>query len=217
MSTDNKYPYAGAHKVASYILDLLRPWCERIHLAGSLRRMRPEVKDIEIVCEPKREFVQDGLFADNGDMLIVKDFTEALATITEAVIKGNIDGRYMQIKTTSKICPGIYLDLFMPQPADYWRQYAIRTGSAEYAQVVIASGWKKKGWVGVKDLGLRKISECDYKEDSQKKKHYFLKPDIISPELPPEWKSEGEFFTWLGVEYKDPELREFHNPVNTAL
>ena len=214
MTEQRTYPFDQAHKVATYILEVLRPWCERIHLAGSLRRMRPEVKDIEIVCEPKREFIQDGLFPENGDWLIVRDFTEGLATITDTVIKGNINGRYMQIKTTSMNCPGIYLDLFMPQPNDYWRQYAIRTGSAEYSHNIIAAAWKRKGWVGVKDIGLRKISECDFKEDNHQKKIYHLKSDIENPELPPVWSSEGEFFTWLGLEYKDPEYREFHKPID---
>ena len=64
-------------------------------------------------------------------------------------------GKYMQIKLRENII----LDLFMPDDFDYYRQYAIRTGSADYAAKIIATGWKKKGWCG-SDKGLRKISDC---------------------------------------------------------
>ena len=29
------------------------------------------------------------------------------------------------------------------------------------------------------------------------------------PQLPPEWKSEEEFFEWLGIKWKEPKDREF--------
>ena len=215
MTTEQTYPFNRAHKAASYILQLLMPHCEVIHVAGSIRRMKAEIKDIEIVCIPKREFIQKGLFTDVGDHLIIKDFTEALVTIQQTIIKGDINGRYMQMITASQLCPGIKLDLFMPAPEDYYRMLAIRTGSADYSRSVIAAGWIKKGWCGVKDLGLRKITQCNYLMIGEKK-HYRLKPGIENPELPPVWKSEGEFFAWLGVEYIDPEHRELHNPINTA-
>ncbi len=215
MSSDLKYSFASAHKVANYIADLLMPHCTRLHVAGSARRLRPEIGDIEIVCEPKRVQEQTDLFG-GGPLLIDKCFTEALMTITDEIVRGDINGRMMQIKTTSKICPGIKLDLFMPSHDDYYRILAIRTGSAEYAQHFIASAWKRKGWVGVKDLGLRKISDCVCTTDANNKKHYKLIPGLENPAMPAVLKSEGEFFTWLGIDYIDPQLREFHKPINEA-
>lgn len=49
-----RYPrdYALVH--AEAIVDAFRPFCERIEIAGSIRRMRADVKDIELVVEPKR-------------------------------------------------------------------------------------------------------------------------------------------------------------------
>lgn len=203
-----EYHYIFAHKAADYILQLLKPHCERIHLAGSIRRIRPLVKDIEIVCLPKKELKQSDLFGD-AETITDRNFTEALATITDIVIVGNVEGRYMKIRTTSKNCPGICLDLFMPQPHDYYRIYAIRTGSAEYAQAYIAAAWKKKGWVGTPD-GLRKREECIEKSSTW---HCVA----TNPTLPPVWDSEAAFFKWLGVEYADPEYRQLHKPINEAL
>lgn len=205
---ETKYSLDKAMKVAEYILKLLQPHCDRIHLAGSIRRLRYKVSDIEIVCQPKKVFEQNGLFPENGEWMISKDFSEALMVITDIVLKGKIGGRMMRIRTTSKICPGIVLDLFMPQPHDYFRIYAIRTGSRDYAHAAIAGGWARKGWVGTED-GLRLKSQC-----IQTASGWVCQAE--EPTLPPEWKSEGEFFTWLGLEYIDPEQREYHKPVNEA-
>jgi len=209
MSTEKKYPHDAAARAASYIAKLLMPHCTRLDIAGSIRRIRHMAKDIEIVCEPKKEFEQTGLFADVGEWLVSKDFSEGLALITDEVVLGNVSGRYMKILTNSRLCPGIKLDLFMPQPDDYYRILAIRTGSRDYAERYIASSWKRKGWVGTHD-GLRKIDQCTETPSG-------WKCTAGKPTLPPVWKSEGEFFTWLGTEYKDPADREIHKSVNESL
>jgi len=198
-------PFTKAHALATRIKDLLQPHCILIHIAGSIRRMRPEVKDIEILCIPKKEDRQTDLFGGTKK-IISNDFCGALLHFTEKIIKGKVEGRYMQIELKG----GIILDLFLPIPADYYRQLAIRTGSAEYAHKIIATGWTKKGWVGVKDIGLRKRTECT---GGGKFPWRCTKKDAS---LPPVWRSEGEFFAWLGLEYIDPEFRELHQPINTA-
>jgi len=207
--SDTKYPLAKAYKVASYILELLQPHCERIHIAGSIRRMQPQVKDIEIVCEPKKQIVKRDLLG-NETYETAKEFTQALTTITQQKVKGDTTGRYMQVITSSKNCPGIVLDLFMPKPEDYWRQYAIRTGSAEYAHYVIAAAWSRKGWVGING-DLYKRSECQSKMVSGKRVYTIPSPSLRAQRskltVPPVWRSEGEFFTWLDLPYMDPEHR----------
>lgn len=49
-----------ALKIAEAVLKELGPHCERIAIAGSVRRRKPEVKDIEIVAIPKP--YETGLF-----------------------------------------------------------------------------------------------------------------------------------------------------------
>lgn len=206
------FPLHDAIATADKIVVLLKPHCNRIHVAGSIRRFRPEVKDIEIVCEPMKQKEVTDLFG-GGTEITVPGFADALATITDQVIKGSVAGRHMQIITNSQRCPGIKLDLFMPQPDDYWRQYAIRTGSWEYVQRFIAGGWSKKGWCGTDD-GLRRKQECKHKDIGGGKFKWVCVTE--NPTLPPVFNSEGEFFTWLGLNYIDPEFREFNNPVNVA-
>lgn len=52
--TDRK-PLAQARAVADLLVSYLAPACERIEIAGSIRREVPEVKDIELVAIPRWE------------------------------------------------------------------------------------------------------------------------------------------------------------------
>jgi hypothetical protein len=116
------------------------------------------------------------------------------------VIKGKPDGRYMQIELPQRI----NVDLFMPVPEDYFRQLAVRTGSAEYAYGTIATAWKRIGWCG-SDKGLRRIEDCvEHKQPDGKSKWECVNPNA---ERPPVWKSEREFFDFIQVPWIMPKLR----------
>lgn len=54
MSTTTKTPLAPALQVAFRLKMALTPYCERVELAGSIRRCRPQVGDIELVTIPRR-------------------------------------------------------------------------------------------------------------------------------------------------------------------
>ncbi len=49
LADSKKFAYDEAHSIAVRVLDLLRPHCIRCEIAGSIRREKSEVKDIEIV------------------------------------------------------------------------------------------------------------------------------------------------------------------------
>ncbi len=193
---------------ANKILEALHPYCDKIHIAGSIRREKPSVKDIEIVCQPKKELKKDpSKLFDEGQWMVMDDFEITLDYITAAVEKGNVNGRYMKLELKN----GMPLDLFMPHPSDYIRQLVIRTGSSDYVHHVIAAGWKIKGWCGTAD-GLRLISECTGKQTSDGKTIW--KCTASKPSLPPVWETEEQFFAWLGIPYTPPYLREIHNYSN---
>jgi DNA polymerase/3'-5' exonuclease PolX len=44
-----------AQIIANQVKEKLEPYCERIETAGSIRRRRPWVKDIDLVCIPKNQ------------------------------------------------------------------------------------------------------------------------------------------------------------------
>lgn len=191
------FPLEKAQKVAKIICDMIEEYCDRIHVAGSIRRQKAEVKDVEIVCQPKRFAEADfSLFGGNAEMKVAPAFRRTVEHGLGEVIKGKADGRYMQILLPSRM----KLDLFMPVPHDFYRQYAIRTGSREYSAQVLAVGWKKLGWCGTPD-GLRRISQCEETKAGGWKCH------AENPTLPPVWKSEEEFFEWLQIKWVAPKLR----------
>lgn len=188
---------------ANRVVEILGPHCDIIHIAGSVRRCKMDVKDIEIVCLPKSEFIITGLFGE-GYNAVSKKFTEGVVGIMDKAVKGNTEGRQMQLQLKG----GAMLDLFMPVPADYYRQFAIRTGSAEFASFYIAGGWKRQGWCGCGELGLRRIEDCVQGDDKKWK--------CINREgqLPPVWNSEHEFFEFIKLKWVSPNQREVKESIN---
>jgi DNA polymerase/3'-5' exonuclease PolX len=119
--------------IAQQVRDILEPYCQRIAIAGSIRRRKPEVGDIEILAIPKPYEV--GLF-ESGIATIVNKWQK---------VKGELPCKY-----TQRILPeGIKLDLFFAVPTNWGYQLAIRTGSAEYSHKVLASTWAALGYKGV--------------------------------------------------------------------
>ncbi len=193
--------YLKAKKIADRLVELFTPSTDRIHIAGSIRRQKEQVKDIEIVCQPKKIFIPTDLFGA-GNTIIDPEFSKVLEAITHTRIKGQDDGKYIQIilKKIKDTDPDIKLDLFMPDPDDYYRQYAIRTGSREYSHKVIAEAWVKKGWCGTTNAGLRHQRDC-----TQKSSGWYCFNE--KGEKPPVWQSEEEFFDWIGVQWIEPNQR----------
>jgi DNA polymerase/3'-5' exonuclease PolX len=192
-----------ATHIAINISERLWPYASKLNIAGSIRREKPEVKDIEIVCLPR--YIEGGqvqMFSTDTPSLVLSPGFCMEVKMLGKVIKGKPDGRYMQIELPQ----GINLDLFMPEADDYYRQFAIRTGSADYAQRTIARGWNRIGWCG-SDVGLRKIEDCDEICEGSSGKRVGWKCNNPHAERPPVWQSEKDFFDWIQVPYIMPKLR----------
>lgn len=126
-------PYNEAKAIADKIVSLLSPHCERIQVAGSIRRESAIIGDIEIVCIPKP--YQVGLFED----WIAKEVNHWHK------VKGELE--YGKCKYTQRILPeGIKLDLFFAERGNWGLILAIRTGSAEYSHKVLARSWVARGY-----------------------------------------------------------------------
>jgi len=54
MSNGDRLPYSFAKIMADQVVNILAPECERIEIAGSVRRHAREVGDIEVVLIPKK-------------------------------------------------------------------------------------------------------------------------------------------------------------------
>jgi DNA polymerase/3'-5' exonuclease PolX len=132
---EGRMPYAQALAVAERTRDALVPDCERIAIAGSIRRRKPQVKDIELVAIPRQ--VPTGLFGD--EWVTDPDFC---AVVNQwPAVKGRPEGKY-----TQRQLDGIVLDLFMADAENWGLIVAVRTGSAAFSHHILASGWVKAGY-----------------------------------------------------------------------
>ncbi len=125
-----------ATAIAERIKAQLAPHCDRIEIAGSIRRRKSDVGDIEIVAIPKPYDV--GLFA-SGIAPIVSAWPK---------VRGELPCKYTQ----RTLPDGIALDLFFATAENWGLIYAIRTGSADYSHRVLASGWSVRGFKSVEGV-----------------------------------------------------------------
>jgi len=125
--------YEEALQIAEKIKAQLAPHCERIEIAGSIRRKKPFVKDIEIVAIPKPYDI--GLF-ESGIATVVNQWPK---------VRGELPCEY-----TQRILPdGITLDLFFAEKENWGLIYAMRIGSADYSHQVLGNAWVRQGYRGV--------------------------------------------------------------------
>ena len=143
--------YLKAKKIADSVLQELKPHCERIEIAGSIRRKKANPNDIEIVAIPKPYDVD--LF-ESGIATVINQWKK---------VKGELPCKY-----TQRILPeGIKLDLFFATPENWGLIFAIRTGSAEFSHRVLASGWVKKGYSSKNGILLKYGTEVPIREERE--------------------------------------------------
>ena len=154
-----------AKNIADKIVKQLKPHCKRIEIAGSIRREKPNPKDIEIVAIPKPYSI--GLF-EYGIATVVNKWQK---------IKGELPCKY-----TQRLLPeGIKLDLFFAQPENWGLIFAIRTGSADYSHKVLASTWSKLGYKSVNGMLTKDDQDVPIYEEIDLFKMLGL--DYIEPKL----------------------------------
>ncbi len=137
MSDKPKFPIARAQAVAEKIVEILAPACVRIQIAGSIRRQKPMVGDIEILYIPKLADVPDpqDLFGDKkikanaADLVIEHLITHGQLEKRLTVRDSETWGQY--IKLARAVKTGIPVDFFTATPENWWNYLVCRTGSAE--------------------------------------------------------------------------------------
>lgn len=136
--SDGRYEIERAISIAEDVKSKLQPYCERIQIAGSIRRECATVGDIEIVCIPKT--VMTGLFYDE----IERDPGFVRQVRKWRRVKGDPGtGKYTQRIIEPS---GIKLDLFMATRENWGLILAIRTGSAEFSSKRLARRWVQLGY-----------------------------------------------------------------------
>lgn len=98
-----------AKRRAEGIIAQLKPYCEQIEIAGSIRRQRPQVRDIDLVVIPSNQ----------------GQFIYALMQLNgRIVLKGN--------KLIRCELPAVMLDIYIATPETWATILLIRTGSIRH-------------------------------------------------------------------------------------
>jgi DNA polymerase/3'-5' exonuclease PolX len=125
-----------AREIAIRICYELQPFCDRINIAGSIRRKKPEVKDIEICLIPKP--YDTGLF-ETGIATVINKWQK---------VKGELE--YGKCRYTQRMLPeGIAVDLFFAEAGNWGNIFLIRTGDWEFSKKFMGVCLPKKGYKSV--------------------------------------------------------------------
>lgn len=170
--------YFAALNIAKQVLLILEPYCERIEIAGSIRRGKPEVHDIELVAKPKTKALVD-LFGEKCGETSLLNNRELMEPLGEIKKSGP---KFTQIALRE----GVMLDLFMvTPPADWAVLYAIRTGPAEFSRWIVTN----RSYGGALHNGY-KCEDGRIISNGGTNEHYFYR--------------EARFLDWLGIGWIKP-------------
>jgi DNA polymerase/3'-5' exonuclease PolX len=129
---------AHARQAAADVAALLAPACERIEVAGSIRRERPEVKDVEIVLIPKRggkPVWGEPLTGVGQFEALVGSLMRTHQLALDPTLKRN--GPKMKRLLYIRGAIRLPVDLFIVTPQNWGNQLVIRTGNAEWSHLLV--------------------------------------------------------------------------------
>lgn len=183
-----KMNYDEAFTLASEVKEILASYCERIEIAGSVRRKKREgIKDIEIVCQPKFEDISTNL---TGEPMKINSLDEAIKGFLRITNFNFLLGEPDKAGKTAPYGPKYYrlkyrgekLDLFaVLPPAQFGTVFLIRTGDADFSHAFVTRLWQ---------FGLRSVDGHIVRG----------KETVPTPE-------ESDAFKLCHMEYVEPENR----------
>lgn len=171
-------PLAEAEALAQKLAAILAPGCARILIAGSIRRKKAEINDIEIVALP-----DETPALDMFDFPIPGVTNSKLTPILDALglVFTKNGPKYKQFSYGGRT-----VDLFLPTPEAWGSVATIRTGSADFTRWLVTD--KSKGGAKPKHLAF---------DDGR----------IWNGTIPFETPEEADVFRVLELDWIEPEAR----------
>jgi len=176
---------------AERVVHLLAPACERIEIAGSIRRRAPTVGDIEIVCAPRMIPEAGKLFGGAMVSAMERHLDQIMARPGAKIgfdneLRRN-GPRYKRLEMSDAKLYRVKVDLFCVLPPASWGAIlAIRTGPSEFSRALVTR----------RSLGGAMPDEIEQREGAL----YGAGGRIDTPE-------EADFFAALGLPWIRPEER----------
>jgi DNA polymerase/3'-5' exonuclease PolX len=140
VSGTTRIPLGDAKALADELSALLAPYCERLEVAGSIRRRREDVGDVDLVCIPKIEETPGGLF---GDVLDERDLLHdaCCRLVDEGLLTRRLDknGRpSWGVGLKRAVYRGLPVDIQAVRDVDTFGAWLlIRTGPADFNKAVV--------------------------------------------------------------------------------
>lgn len=187
MSDKKRYSYGEAHTVAESIMEMLYSRCEQIKIAGSLRRQKQEVGDIELLFIPYMVPVKDDLFGGAKMDDAAADAINGMVDWGYIKKRPNSAGHFTwgpQNKLAVHVESGIPIDFFATTKDRWFVSLVIRTGP--------------------KELNIRLITEAA-KRGYKLHAYGVLEKVATGEQIAP--ASEQELFEYCGVPYVEPKDR----------
>jgi DNA polymerase/3'-5' exonuclease PolX len=177
-----------ARAVADELAGALAPRCERIEIAGSLRRGKPDVGDIEILYVPREGQIRvpGELFPKKG--WLVDELLEqwlAKGVLTKRPNKNGVTSWGEDNKFAIHGASGVPVDLFSSTAEGWFVKLVVRTGSYQ-TNIRLAASAKQRGFH--LDVSKGRIARAGTYE-------------VVFPQ------SEREVFELCGVAYREPAER----------
>lgn len=183
-----------ARELAAPLIEALRPHCERVEVAGSIRRGKQWVNDIEIVCVPRTLKVTAKKVSRPGDLFAQQVEVEETKIVRVPGFVNLVDGwqsaslsygyqsewhNCKAIKFGSAwdgsyckfhLSQGTQVDLFITSPENWGYIFLIRTGSADFTKMV-ATRWSNTGHKGLDGQLTRAGLVLHFREEEELFEH----------------------------------------------
>jgi DNA polymerase/3'-5' exonuclease PolX len=194
----NPVPLEAARAKALEIMTALGPHTERLEVAGSIRRGKPRVKDIDLVVIPKMKS-RTALFGSACEM----DGTDFYEAVKDAVLSLTSEGPRL-LRGNASIHPHagaatIAVDIYIATPESWATLLLIRTGSAEHNIWMCSRAKACGGRLHADGSGLEVPGQYDAIAQRT------VNSRVIRA------RDEEEIFKAMGIPYAEPGQRECVN------
>lgn len=137
-TTDTRRPLAEAAALATELAARLAPACERIEIAGSIRRQRPDIGDLELVAIPQHARQFDLFGEPCGSTNLLEERVAWLLESGKLEPRLTTDGQQrLGAKYKALVYRGMGVDLFITSPECWGVIFTIRTGPADFSHRLV--------------------------------------------------------------------------------
>ena len=153
MGDQIRYPLLHASHVGQDLMELLAPYCERLAIAGSIRRRKPDVGDIELLCIPRLGQATDLWGKDLNPLQGVSLLDHRVVHLIKiGLLDYRLDAKGHRSfgplnKLLVHVASGIPVDLFSTTVRNSGLALLVRTGPKEF-NVRIMTRFRELGMAG---------------------------------------------------------------------